>query len=230
MALQLIPETRKRENQRRRENAGIPPLYSGDHLTKAEFRRRYQATSDSFRAELIKGVVYVSSPVSFPHAEVHSKIMAWLGVYSAAFPGTRTADNVSLTLTGDNDPQPDGCMWLDPQRSGASGSQEGYLVRVPEFIVEVAASSAAYDLHDKMDIYEQNGVQEYLVLQLHEKQCSWFVLVNGAFQPFLPDKDSVYRSQVFPGLWLDSERFWADDMAGVLATLQQGENCMDHWP
>ena len=38
----------------------IPPLESGDRLTRAEFERRYEATSDSFKAELIEGVVYRS--------------------------------------------------------------------------------------------------------------------------------------------------------------------------
>jgi Uma2 family endonuclease len=33
----------------------------------------------------------------------------------------------------------------------------------PELIVEIAASSASYDLHDKLRVYRRNGVQEYIV-------------------------------------------------------------------
>jgi hypothetical protein len=39
----------------------IPPLESGDRLTRAEFERRYEATPEKFKAELIEGVVYVAS-------------------------------------------------------------------------------------------------------------------------------------------------------------------------
>ncbi|MCS7289254.1 MAG: Uma2 family endonuclease, partial [Roseiflexus sp.] len=40
-----------------------PPLQSGDRLTRAEFARRYALHPDIKKAELIDGVVYVTSPV-----------------------------------------------------------------------------------------------------------------------------------------------------------------------
>jgi hypothetical protein len=41
----------------------IPPLESGDRLTRAQFMRRYDAMPNFKKAELIEGVVYVPSPV-----------------------------------------------------------------------------------------------------------------------------------------------------------------------
>jgi hypothetical protein len=38
----------------------IPPLETGDHLTRDEFERRYQAMPDVKKAELIEGVVYIA--------------------------------------------------------------------------------------------------------------------------------------------------------------------------
>ena len=52
-------------------NEGLPPLNSGDRLTQAEFERRYRARPDISKAELIEGVVYVASPVSFQHGLFH---------------------------------------------------------------------------------------------------------------------------------------------------------------
>ena len=46
----------------------------------------------------------------------------------------------------------------------------------PELVVEIAASSAAYDLHDKRRVYARNGVQEYLAVQMYELKVDWFVL------------------------------------------------------
>lgn len=49
------------------------PLESGDRLTRAEFERRYSTRNDIKKAELIEGVVYVSSAVRIPqHAEPHA--------------------------------------------------------------------------------------------------------------------------------------------------------------
>ena len=42
----------------------IPPLRNGDHLTVAEFERRYEAMPHVKKAELIEGVVYMPSPVT----------------------------------------------------------------------------------------------------------------------------------------------------------------------
>ena len=44
-----------------------PPLQNGDRLTCAEFERRYAAMPDLHNAQLIEGVVYMPSPVSYRH-------------------------------------------------------------------------------------------------------------------------------------------------------------------
>ncbi len=50
----------------------IPLLENGDHLTQPEFQRRYEAMPHIKKAELIDGVVYMSSPVSSDyHGEPH---------------------------------------------------------------------------------------------------------------------------------------------------------------
>ncbi|WP_416674517.1 hypothetical protein [Egbenema bharatensis] len=53
----------------------LPPLESGDRLTRPEFERRYAAALRIKKAELIEGIVYVASPLRFtPHAEPHSRL------------------------------------------------------------------------------------------------------------------------------------------------------------
>ena len=41
----------------------IPPLESGDHLSRAEFGRRYDAMPGLKKAELIEDVAYMGAPV-----------------------------------------------------------------------------------------------------------------------------------------------------------------------
>jgi len=128
-------ESRSRETARR-----IPPLRSGDHLTRDEFERRYAAMPDVNKAELI---------------------------------------------------------------------------------VEIAARSASYDLHEKLNAYRRNGVREYVVWRVWDAAIDWYVLRAGRFEA-LPLADGVYRSETFPGLWLAPEAVLRGDLARVLAVLQEG--------
>ncbi len=200
---------------------GRLPLHSGDRLTRLEFERRYEAYPD-LKAELIEGVVVVSSPVHVrAHAEPHSLIMAWLTVYRGATSGVRTADNATLRLDRENVLQPDACLWVES--SGRAWiDRDDYLAGAPELVVEIAASSAAHDLHDKLRVYRRNGVQEYLVLVAYEREVRWFNWQMGEDREITPGEDGILRSLRFSGLGLDPARFWESDVAGLLAVLQQG--------
>ncbi len=207
-----------------------PPLNSGDRLSRAEFHRRYLAQPEIKKAELIEGVVYVASLVRIKqHSQPHSYIVGWLMVYCAATPGIRMADNGTLKLDVDNEPQPDVSVWIDEKLGGqARIGPDDYLEGAPELIVEVAASSAAYDLHDKRNAYRRSGVQEYLVLLPYEQQIVWYMGQEGEYHELVADAQGILRSVVFPGLWFDPARFWADDLAGLLAVLQQGLAAPEH--
>lgn len=196
----------------------LPPLNNGDHLTLAEFERRYQVRPDIKKAELIEGVVYVASPVSLLHAEIHANIMTVLSYYRAQTPGVRFADNVSLVLDADNEVQPDVCLWRD--RAEMRPTAKNYLRGVPELVVEVAVSSAAYDLFEKKHVYRRNGVQEYLLLLAQEQEVQWLSLHEGSYVPLAADGAGVIRSQVFPGLALSPALFWANEFAHLLTLLQ----------
>ena len=208
-------------------DVGRLPLHSGDRLARVEFERHYADYPDVM-AELIEGVVYVSSPVrSTQHGKPHSQVMAWLGAYWAATPGVTVDDNTTLRIDRENELQPDACLWIED--SGRVWvDADDYLAGAPELVVEVAASSASYDLHDKLRIYRRNGVQEYLVLTTLEREMRWYNWQTGDDQLIVPDGDGVLRSQVFPGLWLNVQRFWQGDVAGVLAIAQQGLASDEH--
>jgi Uma2 family endonuclease len=208
----------------------FPPLNSGDRLSRAEFERRYSAQPEIKKAELIEGVVYVSSPVrTQQHGVPHSHIILWLGTYCAATPGLHLTDNSTLRLDVDNEPQPDVAVWIDEKLGGqAQIADDDYLTGAPELIVEVAASSAAYDLHEKRNVYRRNGVREYLVLLPYEQLIIWYTWHEGEYVPLTSDEIGILRSQIFPGLYLQPSLFWSSDLAGLLALLQQGISSPEH--
>ena len=201
----------------------IPPLQNGDRLTRDEFLRRYQAMPEVHGAELVEGVVYMPSPVSAQrHGEPHFDLNGWLFTYRAHTPGVLGGDNSTLRLDLDNAPQPDGYLRLLPQCGGQSRLVDGYVEGAPELILEVAASSVSYDLHDKLQAYRRNGVREYVVWRTEDAAIDWFCLRSGRFEPFALGADHIYRSEVFPGLWLDTAATLGGDLSRVLQVLEQG--------
>ncbi len=207
-----------------------PPLNPGDRLSRAEFERRYLAHPEIKKAELVEGVVYMPTPVRFAlHGEPHAWLMGWLGVYVAATPPVRIGDNATVRLDFENEVQPDALLRLDPAQGGRSHiDEDGYVAGPPELIVEIAAGSTSYDLHDKKRAYARNGVQEYLAIQVYDRRIDWFSLEEGVYRPLPADEAGVLRSRAFPGLWLDTEAFWAGDLAQMLAVLQRGLESEEH--
>ena len=199
------------------------PLENGDRLSRCEFERRYGARPDIHKAELIEGVVYVPSPVrAASHGSPSASMAGWLYVYSAATPHVSVLDNATVRLDRDNEPQPDVLLRIDAAAGGQSSlSEDDYVEGAPELVVEVAASSAAYDLHDKLHVYRRSGVQEYIVWRVFDKAVDWFELVDDEFQPLSP-VGGVYESNRFPGLRLAVDALLADDGASVLAELRRG--------
>lgn len=199
----------------------VPALESGDRLTRAEFERRYAATPEKFKAELIEGIVYVASPVRVFHGTPHAALITWLGVYGTATPGVSVADNATTRLDLDNEPQPDALLRI--QIGGTSTiSDDGYVEGAPELVAEIATSSATIDLGAKKNAYRRNGVQEYLVWQTFENRFSWFRLQAEEFVLIEPDADGIIRSSSFPGLWLAVPALLEGNMIEVLNVLQVG--------
>src|SRR4051794_25011692 len=92
-----------------------PPLETGDHLTRPEFERRYEAMPNLKKAELIEGVVYMPSPLrAEQHGNPHADLITWMGVYRASTPGVRVSADASIRLDLDNEPQPDVVLYVEP--------------------------------------------------------------------------------------------------------------------
>ncbi|MFK0732460.1 MAG: Uma2 family endonuclease [Gloeotrichia echinulata GP01] len=212
------------------KDAKIPPLESGDRLTRYEFERRYHAMPDTKKVELIEGVVYVASPLRFnSHGKPHANLIGWLWNYKIATPGVELGDNSTVRLDLDNEPQPDVVLLIDELLGGqARISSDDYIEGAPELIAEVAASSAANDLYDKKKVYRRNGVKEYIIWQSLDNKLDWFSLQNGEYVSLEPDAEGVIKSRVFPGLWLDVQALRTGEMTQVLAVLQNGLNSQEH--
>jgi Uma2 family endonuclease len=202
---------------------GVMPLESGDRLTREEFHRRYCANPQIRRAELISGVVYVPSPMRYEkHDAPAASVAGWMYTYTLLHPEVQRGLNATIFLDDDTEVQPDGFLFYDPPSwsGGLRHTGDDYLEGAPELVVEVAASSASYDLHDKLEAYRRAGVQEYVAWRVLDKAIDWFCLRNGRYVRLEPDERGVITSEIFPGLRLNVAAMLAGDDRAVVAELR----------
>jgi Uma2 family endonuclease len=208
----------------------VPPLEEGQRLDADEFMRRYEAVPEMTGVELIEGVVRMPSPVRLVgHGEEHFQLVTWLGTYNVQTPGTRGGDNTTTRLDLGNVPQPDVCLLIDPRHGGnVRLDAKGYIVGAAELVAEVSGTRTERDLVERLAVYQRNGVREYIVWRIEDRQIDWFVLRDGRFVPLAAGPDGVLRSEVFPGLWLDAAALVAGDLGRAFAVLQQGLGSPEH--
>jgi Uma2 family endonuclease len=205
-----------------------PPLFEGDCLSSDEFLRRWEEMPDLRHAELIEGIVYMSSPVSNHHDGCHVVLTSWLGNYAAGTPGCFPSLEGTWRMGRSNVPQPDLGLMILPEYGGQSTVEGPYYAGAPELIVEVAVSSYSRDFGVKKRLYERKGVREYLIALPRQRKLVCHRLTPAGFQTFEPGADGIFRSGMFPGLWLDMDALWKLDLARMNTMLQQGLATPEH--
>jgi hypothetical protein len=93
---------------------------------------------------------------------------------------------------------------------------------------EVTSSSVSYDLGDKLQAFRRNGVREYLVWRVLDREIDWLVLREGRYDRLPLPEGRPAKSETFPGLWLDVPAMLRGDLAAVLAALQEGVTTAEH--
>ena len=207
-----------------------PRLKHGERLTRDEFERRYASCPDIKKAELIEGTVRMPPPVRYEvHGKPHAAILGPLWVYAAHTPGVGAADNATVRLDANNEPQPDVMLRIEsPALRQSVVDADGYIQDAPDLVAEVSASSAPYDLGDKLRAYRRNGVREYIVWQTRERSIDWFALVADTYRPLPADADGVIQSRAFPGLRIAVTALIDGDLATVLVKARGGIGSPEH--
>jgi Uma2 family endonuclease len=210
------------------ERPAVIPLVAGQRMTRPEFHEAFEAMPPGFWAELIGGVVYVSSPVKNLHGIVSGNAITWLNLYKFQTPGLMAGQDISTVLDDDNEVQPDAMMCILPDRGGQTTVINGLIHGAPELVIEVSWSSKAIDLGVKRIEYEKARAREYLVFAIDPDEVFWHVLEADRLVRSAADPDGIYRSKVFPGLWLNPMALYADDGPAMVATLERGLASQEH--
>jgi hypothetical protein len=145
-------------------------------------------------------------------------------------PGVQGGDNSSLRLPlGLNMLQPDAYLRILPECGGrARVGADKYVHGAPDLVGEIAASSASYDLHEKLRAYQRNGAREYVVWRTQDEAIDWFVSRGGKFKRLAADAAGILKSRALPGLWLDARALITYDMVKVHEVVQAGLASAEH--
>ena len=203
-------------------------LIEGDHLDQPEFHRRYEATPPGFRAELIDGVVSIPGRITADHGYAQCVAIGWLSVYVLKTPGVQPSARTTIILGSRSVLEPDAALRIKPECGGQTVVVGDYVHGAPELVIEISDTTRYIDLGPKLVDYGRAGVSEYVVLALNPNEVHWFRQSEGALARVAPDPDGLYRSTVFPGLWLDPAALLSGDLTRLHQVVELGVATAEH--
>ena len=161
------------------------------------------------RVELLKGKIFRMSPApSSSHQQISLKVTRKLdkyfintdcSLYVAPFDvrleKTKSDDTKVTTVV-----QPDLCVICDQNKLDDKGCNGA-----PDLIVEILSpGNSKKEMGIKFDLYEENGVKEYWIVEPAEKSIFIYVLQNERFIGLKPlIEDDKMMSPLFPALDFD---------------------------
>jgi Uma2 family endonuclease len=149
------------------------PRYDGMKVTREEY---LDLEDDSFKYDMIDGVLYMSPSPFFKHNELLSEI--W-----RLFRNQLCDENMGKAVVEVDVYLPDGEDVLRPDITiilkDNYGIIKGHIHGVPDIVVEILSDSTYNrDLGVKADRYLSNGVKEYWIADPDEKTISLWINVD----------------------------------------------------
>jgi Uma2 family endonuclease len=157
---------------------------------------------EGFKADLIDGEIIMASPASSRHEEIQSWLALVMGFYvDSKRLGIVRGSRLTFELDEFNAFEPD-VSFLKIEH--LSRVQDKKVIGAPDVAVEIVSkSSRSDDYGRKRDGYEQFGVPEYWIVDYMQARVEFLRLVGGRYELVTLERNSIFRSAVIDGLWLD---------------------------
>ncbi len=160
--------------------------------------------------ELIKGKLFILSPApASRHQKISNGFLIHVlphfanqscQIFHAPFDvrlikDIKNEENITTVV------QPDICVICDPEKIDEKGC-----IGSPDWIIEILSpATAKKDYNEKFNLYEENGVKEYWVVNPDANMVDQFVLdENGCYyQKAVYFKPQILQPHIFPDLTID---------------------------
>ncbi len=161
---------------------------------------------ETTRAEWVQGEVVVISPAGVEHNRVVGFLLRLLAAWVEFRQTGVVLAETLLRLPNGNLRVPD-LMVLPGSR--AQALQGRYVEGPADLVVEVVSpESVRWDYGEKVQEYEQAGVQEYWVVDPGNRVVVVWVLEEGRYRVAFEGQQGRVVSRVLPGFWLEAGWLW----------------------
>lgn len=190
---------------------------TGIHLTEEEY---LELCDEDLKAELIGGVLIVSTPASVRHEQVQGFLQAILRAYVEAHGlGVVLGSRTPMRLRGQYF-EPD-ILFVTQAHLERLGPV--FLEGPADVVIEIASpESGALDRVVKRRAYGKHGVREYWLIDPERESAEFYILkAKGHYQQVAVGKEGVYRSRLISGFWLKLDWLWQEPLPPVLNVMHE---------
>jgi Uma2 family endonuclease len=181
---------------------------SDETFTQKKFKRWLdeRPKSDINHYELLRGRIVMNPPAAWPHAPVEVNLIVPLGTFVRAHKlGVVLGSSAGYDLPSGDTVGPDISFISTVRLAAGPEPQPGKFVRiVPNLAIEILSPATAQrDRTEKKSIYEENGVEEYWIVDTKRREVTMYTLSGKRF-----GRGKVYimrdaiRSRVLTGFTL----------------------------
>ncbi|MGQ9734911.1 MAG: Uma2 family endonuclease [Candidatus Bipolaricaulia bacterium] len=175
---------------------------------------------EDLKAELIRGVLVVSTLASVRHEQLQGFLLALLRTYVEVHNLGMVLGSRTPMRLKDEYFEPD-ILFVAQNRLERLG--EVFLDGPADLVVEIVSPGLrALDRVIKRQAHEKHGVREYWLIDPERQSATSYLLEKNRFAE-LPLEEGVYRSQALPGFWLRVAWLWQEPLPAVLEVLRKLE-------
>lgn len=188
---------------------------SDESFTVRTFRRWVDARpmSDVHHYELVRGRIVMTPPAGWTHAGLGARIVGLLDAHVRRHRLGRVFDSsLGYVLPSGDVLEPD-ASFVSTRRFEAHRPTRPneYLRAVPNLVVEILApGTAARDRSEKKDLYEQNGVDEYWIVDSDHRAITVFTRGPRGYGAGRTAIGGTLRSRVLPKLRVALPKLFQD--------------------
>jgi Uma2 family endonuclease len=185
---------------------------SGDRVTFDEF---CILVNEDQKADLIDGVIIMTSPASDTHEDLFGFLYSVLRTYvSRKKLGTVRGSRTAIQFSTYDAPEPD-LVFISAAQQNIIKEQQ--IEGDPDLVSEIVSrSSRAIDYGDKKSLYARSGVREYWLIDRYRQTAEFFRNDAGQWTPLHGDTHGIVRSEVVTGFWLRTDWLFAEELPDIL--------------